>query len=82
MNIKPITTVFQIIIPDHSKRIGSIFDSLHNTGLYIKDYYIMSFISYGEGYYHIYFDGTVSQIVEQTINRLINKKFGTKLIRL
>ena len=73
---------FEIVVTDRYKypKLGT-FATLTDSGRFIQRYFRMAHISWGPGEYNIYFDGSVSSIVEQTISRIIQKKFGTKLIR-
>jgi len=71
-------TVFEIVIV--SRKDLSIFETLYQSGRWIESYFNMSFISWGPGNFNVYFKGNVSKIVEETITRLLLKKFGTKLI--
>lgn len=73
---------FEIVITDHKVAAPkSIFDTLHESGLFIEGYYKMAFVSWGPGEYLVHFRGSVSSIVEQTISRLLIRNYGTKLIR-
>jgi len=54
------------------------FLALCEVGKFIESYYVMSKYSYGFGYVDITFDGNVSDVVLNTINRLISR-FGCTL---
>ncbi len=65
------------IIPTDFKLAKNFFD-LCEVGKFIESYYVMSNHSYGGGYVDITFDGNVSDVVLNTINRLISR-FGCTL---
>jgi len=75
-------TTFKIVVTDRYKypNLGT-FATLNDSGRFIQRYFRMAHISWGPGEFNIHFVGSVSPIVEQTISRIIQKKFGTKLIR-
>ena len=62
---------FEIVVTDRYKypKLGT-FATLTDSGRFIQRYFRMAHISWGPGEYNIYFDGSVSSIVEQTISRI------------